>query len=304
MGLVDGVLVLVLRVAALLVRRRANGRSGCGSCLALDVCVLVTATGTRRARQTAEPVTTSRRSSHAPPADGDGERSGRKVPSDLGLGTRWNLVRRGRMGPDTELESHGGRRDRRRLRHGDPGDCPARRRCARCEPIRASGFARSVILVDSPAGPGSGGSAWESNPAPPRQRGATDFEDREGHRAPFASINRRVPVILVHGGGDGRGAVTHQAGLRCPAARAENARSPVGRTTPFQNCLDRRSTPRLVASGGAAVSRRGNSQMSRTRKSNASETRTSNRRGDAATTNGSGPVAGTGAHNAGGETRL
>ena len=33
----------------------------------------------------------------------------------------------------------------------------------------------------------TGGSAWESNPAPPRQRGATDFEDREGHRAPFAS---------------------------------------------------------------------------------------------------------------------
>ena len=32
-----------------------------------------------------------------------------------------------------------------------------------------------------------GGSAWESNPAPPRWRGATDFEDREGHRAPFAS---------------------------------------------------------------------------------------------------------------------
>jgi hypothetical protein len=33
----------------------------------------------------------------------------------------------------------------------------------------------------------NGGSAWESNPAPPRERGATDFEDREGHRAPFAS---------------------------------------------------------------------------------------------------------------------
>ena len=32
-----------------------------------------------------------------------------------------------------------------------------------------------------------GGSAWESNPAPPRERGATDFEDREGHRAPFTS---------------------------------------------------------------------------------------------------------------------
>jgi len=33
-----------------------------------------------------------------------------------------------------------------------------------------------------------GGSAWESNPAPPQTRGATDFEDREGHRAPFASV--------------------------------------------------------------------------------------------------------------------
>jgi hypothetical protein len=32
-----------------------------------------------------------------------------------------------------------------------------------------------------------GGSAWESNPASPRERGATDFEDREGHRTPFAS---------------------------------------------------------------------------------------------------------------------
>ena len=32
-----------------------------------------------------------------------------------------------------------------------------------------------------------GGSAWESNPASPRLRGATDFEDREGHRAPFTS---------------------------------------------------------------------------------------------------------------------
>jgi hypothetical protein len=32
-----------------------------------------------------------------------------------------------------------------------------------------------------------GGSAWESNPACPQLREATDFEDREGHRAPFAS---------------------------------------------------------------------------------------------------------------------
>jgi len=35
--------------------------------------------------------------------------------------------------------------------------------------------------------PGTGGSAWESNPAPLLSQGATDFEDREGHRAPFAS---------------------------------------------------------------------------------------------------------------------
>src|SRR2546430_10222330 len=35
--------------------------------------------------------------------------------------------------------------------------------------------------------PKVGGSAWESNPASPRKRGATDFEDREGHRAPFTS---------------------------------------------------------------------------------------------------------------------
>jgi len=37
-----------------------------------------------------------------------------------------------------------------------------------------------------------GGSAWESNPAPPREQGATDFEDREGHRAPFASVDGRA----------------------------------------------------------------------------------------------------------------
>jgi hypothetical protein len=32
-----------------------------------------------------------------------------------------------------------------------------------------------------------GGSASESNRASPREQGATGFEDREGHRAPFAS---------------------------------------------------------------------------------------------------------------------
>ena len=42
---------------------------------------------------------------------------------------------------------------------------------------------------------GNGGSAWESNPAPPRWRGATDFEDREGHRAPFASITLSVCFV-------------------------------------------------------------------------------------------------------------
>ena len=44
---------------------------------------------------------------------------------------------------------------------------------------------------------GNGGSAWESNPAPPRWRGATGFEDREGHRAPFAST---CSVTSSHGG--------------------------------------------------------------------------------------------------------
>ena len=41
-----------------------------------------------------------------------------------------------------------------------------------------------------------GGSAWESNPASPRERGATDFEDREGHRAPFASTELSIVVVL------------------------------------------------------------------------------------------------------------
>jgi hypothetical protein len=35
-----------------------------------------------------------------------------------------------------------------------------------------------------------GGSASESNRASPRGQGATGFEDREGHRAPFASAVR------------------------------------------------------------------------------------------------------------------
>jgi hypothetical protein len=39
----------------------------------------------------------------------------------------------------------------------------------------------------------TGGSAWESNPASPRERGAADFEDREGHRTPFASGGQQLP---------------------------------------------------------------------------------------------------------------
>ena len=45
-----------------------------------------------------------------------------------------------------------------------------------------------VSQVEGADGERVGGSAWESNPAPPRWRGATGFEDREGHRAPFASV--------------------------------------------------------------------------------------------------------------------
>src|SRR5439155_26193848 len=52
----------------------------------------------------------------------------------------------------------------------------------------------------------SGGSAWESNPASPRKRGATDFEDREGHRAPFTSEKNCIP--------DGRVGVIAECGLR------------------------------------------------------------------------------------------
>ena len=40
-----------------------------------------------------------------------------------------------------------------------------------------------------------GGSAWESNPASPRERGATDFEDREGHRAPFTSVGSQCTPV-------------------------------------------------------------------------------------------------------------
>ena len=32
-------------------------------------------------------------------------------------------------------------------------------------------------------------------PSPPAERGATDFEDREGHRAPFASITLSVGCV-------------------------------------------------------------------------------------------------------------
>ena len=50
---------------------------------------------------------------------------------------------------------------------------------------RLRAFDRS--LLDQLVVKSNGGSASESNRASPRERGATDFEDREGHRAPFTS---------------------------------------------------------------------------------------------------------------------
>lgn len=35
-------------------------------------------------------------------------------------------------------------------------------------------------------------------PSPPAERGATDFEDREGHRAPFASKSTLKLSHLLH----------------------------------------------------------------------------------------------------------
>ena len=53
-------------------------------------------------------------------------------------------------------------------------------------------FARSATAGQpSPViGAKAGGSAWESNPAFPQSGEQTGFEDREGHRAPFASVSR------------------------------------------------------------------------------------------------------------------
>jgi hypothetical protein len=70
------------------------------------------------------------------------------------------------------------------------------------------------------AGESNGGSAWESNPASPREQGATDFEDREGHRTPFASesiVARdgvehgiRIAEILEHDVRSGRAQFRHR----------------------------------------------------------------------------------------------
>ena len=73
-----------------------------------------------------------------------------------------------------------------------------------------------------------GGSAWESNPAPPLWRGATGFEDREGHRAPFASAGKLslMAATRVAGnptmrsarvGAGGEAPILRSAGLRLPA---------------------------------------------------------------------------------------
>ena len=47
------------------------------------------------------------------------------------------------------------------------------------------------------SGESNGGSAWESNPARPLSRAATDFEEREGHRAPFTSVLRFYLLEMV-----------------------------------------------------------------------------------------------------------
>ena len=82
----------------------------------------------------------------------------------------------------------------------------------------------------------SGGSAWESNPASPRWRGATDFEDREGHRAPFASGSSSVTDDAVAETGLSRRMCRlvsgwHEAveSLRPVAGRKNRATKPVSR---------------------------------------------------------------------------
>ena len=56
-------------------------------------------------------------------------------------------------------------------------------------------------VAEEDAGPDTG-DLWRKRlgvePSPPAKRGATDFEDREGHRAPFASgaILRHVTIRI------------------------------------------------------------------------------------------------------------
>src|SRR5438093_12127361 len=79
-----------------------------------------------------------------------------------------------------------------------------------------------------------GGSASESNRASPREQGATDFEDREGHRAPFASPTRIVPgrsELQSAGPGSAgpgcekRKAILRSIGRRPPAVLSANPRA-------------------------------------------------------------------------------
>ena len=72
-----------------------------------------------------------------------------------------------------------------------------------------------------------GGSAWESNPAPPRGRGATDFEDREGHRAPFASESP-LPRRMARLEGDAPSEVTAVPEAECPRRCNEARLGPRG----------------------------------------------------------------------------
>ena len=90
-----------------------------------------------------------------------------------------------------------------------------------------------------------GGSAWESNPACPQLREATDFEDREGHRAPFAS-KEASPAAPEKWSARPRGAGEERAAGTLAARRRRRAGAPgdcgvpqlsISRTSPARGPL-------------------------------------------------------------------
>ena len=98
-------------------------------------------------------------------------------------GGRRRAIDRGR---DRQLQRR--RAARSGSRCGASGSQRHRRRCCDAIADLVSNGLRMWIARSRDQRCGGGGSAWESNPASPRERGATDFEDREGHRAPFTSV--------------------------------------------------------------------------------------------------------------------